>query len=562
MASEAKNGFVHLLATSDDGCHEPQIFRMRDDQPLRKFARAYATFRELSDSDVTLRMTTPSHGDLDPMQTATVYGLADGDQVFFSTVAMSTTSEPHQQTAEKTPVTPSAPSSEVTPPPRRNVRTAGNVPGPRSLDQTLDASSKKPARKRANPDAVAGQSGSATKQRRLSKGTAKGTEQKAAAASTSPVKASEGGRPAAKIGASRVVLSSGFAARCVPLKGGGRARSLTSYFGKGDAEEGALVQAEPNAPAEKSAPSTLSGHSRSMSVAAGPAKSWKVTAWLRQDAQWGKPEQTNAKARATNWLVSSPGRSRTYQEWGKLQKEVSEGVYTQLYTAVRPDLLRKIHARRQVLQTRASRQKQKKQQKQSPQKPPPQKQATPAMQDMLPPPVPKRKAKQPQCEVAQAPAPRANLDTAFLDTQPFFLQAPPPRELPPAAGWACSCEGHLKRHPRCIAANQPTLVHLRDYMLIGRAETCDVTIDSRRTPMMISRSHVVLNRKDGSFALTDQGSLNGVLINGERLQGKQALSHGDVVTFGVPTPHPELDYIFEARPNGGGEMQRTAMFGA
>jgi pSer/pThr/pTyr-binding forkhead associated (FHA) protein len=65
--------------------------------------------------------------------------------------------------------------------------------------------------------------------------------------------------------------------------------------------------------------------------------------------------------------------------------------------------------------------------------------------------------------------------------------------------------------------------------------------------MMISRSHVVLSREDGPFTLIDQGSLNGVLVNGERLEGKQALGHGDIITFGVPTPHPELDYIFEMR---------------
>jgi pSer/pThr/pTyr-binding forkhead associated (FHA) protein len=86
-------------------------------------------------------------------------------------------------------------------------------------------------------------------------------------------------------------------------------------------------------------------------------------------------------------------------------------------------------------------------------------------------------------------------------------------------------------------------------MLIGRGDSCDVVLDSRRTPQMLSRCHVVLNREEGLFTLTDQGSLNGVLVNGERMKGKQALVDKDVVTFGVPTPHPELDYIFESRPN-------------
>merc|ERR1712216_454225 len=99
--------------------------------------------------------------------------------------------------------------------------------------------------------------------------------------------------------------------------------------------------------------------------------------------------------------------------------------------------------------------------------------------------------------------------------------------------WACSCDAHFSRHRRCVPAGcqQPLLVHLRDYMLIGRSETCDVVLDSKRTPQMISRCHVVLNREDGLFTLTDQGSLNGVLVNGERIHEKHTLARGDVVTL-------------------------------
>lgn len=67
---------------------------------------------------------------------------------------------------------------------------------------------------------------------------------------------------------------------------------------------------------------------------------------------------------------------------------------------------------------------------------------------------------------------------------------------------------------------------------------------------MISRCHAVLHREDSGFALVDQGSLNGVLINGEAVHGRRALSNGDLVTFGVPSPQPEFDYIFEERPLG------------
>merc|ERR1719323_2175269 len=113
--------------------------------------------------------------------------------------------------------------------------------------------------------------------------------------------------------------------------------------------------------------------------------------------------------------------------------------------------------------------------------------------------------------------------------------------------WTCECAGHLKRHPRCIFSQeqQPPLIHLRDHMLIGRSEMCDVVLDSKRTPAMISRSHALLQCQDGTFSIIDHGSVNGVLVNGESAHNKRLLTHGDVVTFGVPTPNPEFDYIFE-----------------
>jgi len=84
-------------------------------------------------------------------------------------------------------------------------------------------------------------------------------------------------------------------------------------------------------------------------------------------------------------------------------------------------------------------------------------------------------------------------------------------------------------------------------MLIGRGQTCDVVLGSRLTPQMISRCHAVLQEEDGCFTLTDQGSLNGILVNGDSARSKTTLKEGDVITFGVPTLQPEFDYIFEVR---------------
>jgi len=116
--------------------------------------------------------------------------------------------------------------------------------------------------------------------------------------------------------------------------------------------------------------------------------------------------------------------------------------------------------------------------------------------------------------------------------------------------WACGCVAHLTRSPRCTRPGefQPSVVHLKEHMIIGRAEACDLIIDSMRAPQMISRCHALLQRKDNIFWLTDHCSLNGMLVNGQRVRGRLALTDGDEITFGVPHEEPELDYVFELCP--------------
>jgi len=155
MAAEAED-FVHLLATDTASSHEPQVFRMRWDQPLKRFARAYEVFyknfRGLdADSEATLRMATPSHGDLDPDGTARTYGFADGDQILFSIVAPESAQQrdgedipaAQQEVADRRPASGDAVvgNSEVTPPPRRSrARAGGSGPGPRSLQKMMETS--------------------------------------------------------------------------------------------------------------------------------------------------------------------------------------------------------------------------------------------------------------------------------------------------------------------------------------------------------------------------------------------------------------------------------------
>lgn len=45
----------------------------------------------------------------------------------------------------------------------------------------------------------------------------------------------------------------------------------------------------------------------------------------------------------------------------------------------------------------------------------------------------------------------------------------------------------------------------------------------------VGRSHALIERRGHSFWITDQGSINGTFVNGERVAGDHALKHGDIV---------------------------------
>jgi pSer/pThr/pTyr-binding forkhead associated (FHA) protein len=45
----------------------------------------------------------------------------------------------------------------------------------------------------------------------------------------------------------------------------------------------------------------------------------------------------------------------------------------------------------------------------------------------------------------------------------------------------------------------------------------------------IGRCHAVIEHRGRVFWITDQGSINGTFVNGERLTGDRALKHGDIV---------------------------------
>ncbi|MEH3055109.1 MAG: FHA domain-containing protein [Patulibacter minatonensis] len=60
---------------------------------------------------------------------------------------------------------------------------------------------------------------------------------------------------------------------------------------------------------------------------------------------------------------------------------------------------------------------------------------------------------------------------------------------------------------------------------IGRSMTADIQLEDP----MISRKHAVVERHDGQIRVLDDRSLNGVFVNGERIDEQRTLADGDEV---------------------------------
>ena len=64
--------------------------------------------------------------------------------------------------------------------------------------------------------------------------------------------------------------------------------------------------------------------------------------------------------------------------------------------------------------------------------------------------------------------------------------------------------------------------------VIGRAATCQLALDDP----LVSRNHATLIVTSEAVILGDLGSRNGVRVNGERIEGKHKLAHGDQIGIG------------------------------
>lgn len=66
-----------------------------------------------------------------------------------------------------------------------------------------------------------------------------------------------------------------------------------------------------------------------------------------------------------------------------------------------------------------------------------------------------------------------------------------------------------------------------DVVHLGRGLTADVRLDDAT----VSRKHAVIVRRDDTVVILDDRSMNGVWVNGERVQ-EATLGDGDEITFG------------------------------
>ena len=64
--------------------------------------------------------------------------------------------------------------------------------------------------------------------------------------------------------------------------------------------------------------------------------------------------------------------------------------------------------------------------------------------------------------------------------------------------------------------------------VIGRAATCQLSLDDP----LVSRNHATLTVSSDNVIVADLGSRNGVRVNGERIESKRALIHGDQISIG------------------------------
>jgi hypothetical protein len=102
--------------------------------------------------------------------------------------------------------------------------------------------------------------------------------------------------------------------------------------------------------------------------------------------------------------------------------------------------------------------------------------------------------------------------------------------------------------------------------VIGRVAGYDPEVQYVLAPEpTVGRCHALIERRGHSFWITDQGSINGTFVNGDRVQGDHALKHGDIVAvhrhefeFVLPELFESESTVLAAREEYGYAEKREA----
>jgi pSer/pThr/pTyr-binding forkhead associated (FHA) protein/tetratricopeptide (TPR) repeat protein len=65
-------------------------------------------------------------------------------------------------------------------------------------------------------------------------------------------------------------------------------------------------------------------------------------------------------------------------------------------------------------------------------------------------------------------------------------------------------------------------------IVVGRDESADIRVNDKK----VSRRHIAFRLEDGQVMVEDLGSVNGIKLNGRRVDGTEKLNQGDIVSFG------------------------------
>lgn len=97
-------------------------------------------------------------------------------------------------------------------------------------------------------------------------------------------------------------------------------------------------------------------------------------------------------------------------------------------------------------------------------------------------------------------------------------------------------------------------VEIRDNMLVGRKEDCDLVVSDGHP----SRHHARFSIDADGVTVTDLDSANGTFVNGNRIKGSQRLNNGDAVAFDAARFRFVVEGETPAADDGGATVIRSA----